>query len=80
MQIAKVSGKYQIVIPKIVREALGLRPGDRLLISVEDDKAVLRLQPRSYADHLRGLHKEVWQGINPADYLNEERDSWAQGH
>ena len=75
MQITKVSGKYQIVISKRVREALGLHPGDQLLISVEDDKMVLSLQLRSYADHLRGL-----QRINPADYLNEERDSWAQRH
>ncbi len=76
MQTAKVSGKYQIVIPKRVREALGLRPGDKLLISVEDDRAVLRLRPESYSEHLRGLHKELWQGIDSADYLNEERDSW----
>jgi len=76
VQTAKVSGKYQIVIPKGVREALGLRPGDRLLISVDDDKAVLRRRPRSYAEHLRGLHKELWQGIDSAGYLNGERDSW----
>ena len=27
-QMVKVSSRYQIVIPKRVREALGLRPGD----------------------------------------------------
>jgi len=78
MQTAKVSEKYQIVVPKQVREELGLQPGDRLLISVEGNRAVLRLQPRSYADHMRGLHKEIWQGTEPTDYLREERNSWAE--
>ena len=78
MQTAKVSEKYQIVVPKQVREELGLQPGDRLLISVEGNRAVLRLQPRNYADHMRGLHKEIWQGIEPTDYLREERNSWAE--
>jgi tripartite-type tricarboxylate transporter receptor subunit TctC len=25
---------------------------------------------------MRGLGKELWQGIDPEDYLNTERDSW----
>jgi AbrB family looped-hinge helix DNA binding protein len=76
MQTAKVSSKYQIVIPKKIREALGFHPGDQLLISVEDDKAVMRLRPKSYAEHMRGLHKEVWQGIDAKEYVREERESW----
>jgi AbrB family looped-hinge helix DNA binding protein len=78
MQMAKVSSKYQIVIPKRVREALGLRPGDRLLIVAEGDKAVMHLRPKSYAEHMRGLHKEVWQGIDATEYVREERKSWEQ--
>ena len=78
MQMAKVSSKYQIVIPKSVREALELRPGDRLLIVTEGDKAVMRLRPRSYSEHMRGLHKEVWQGIDATEYVREERKSWEQ--
>lgn len=75
-QTAKVSSKYQIVIPKRVREELGLRPGDRLLIAVEDGKVVMRLRPRSYAQHLRGLHKEVWEGVEASEYVRKERESW----
>lgn len=78
MQTAKVSSKHQIVIPKKIRETLGLRPGDQLLIVVEDDKAVMRLRPKSYAEHMRGLHKEVWQGIDANEYVREERESWEQ--
>jgi len=78
MQMAKVSSKYQIVIPKNVREELGLRPGDQLLIVADGNKAVMRLRPRSYAEYMRGLHKEIWQGIDATEYVREERQSWEQ--
>ena len=26
---------------------------------------------------LRGLGKEIWQGIDAQEYVNQERDSWA---
>jgi prevent-host-death family protein len=26
--------------------------------------------------HLAGLHREVWEGINAAAYLREEREAW----
>lgn len=71
-----VSSKYQVVIPKAVRRALGLRPGDQLLVRLEDGRVVMRLRPRSYAQHLRGLHKEIWQGVDATEYVNQERESW----
>ncbi len=76
LDTAKVSGRYQIVIPKRIRERLGLQPGDYLLLSVEEDKVVMRLRPRSYTEHLRGLHKEVWQDVEAEDYVRGERATW----
>ena len=32
MEAVKISPKYQVVIPKRIRESLGLRPGQRLQI------------------------------------------------
>jgi AbrB family looped-hinge helix DNA binding protein len=75
-QTAKVSSKYQIVIPKRVRQELGLQPGDRFLITLEDGKVVMRLRPRSYAQHLRGLHKEVWEELDATEYVQKEREAW----
>jgi AbrB family looped-hinge helix DNA binding protein len=52
----KLSSKHQIVVPKAARDALGLRPGDRLLISVRDDNvAEIRRRPDDPARELEGL-------------------------
>lgn len=52
----KLSSKHQIVVPKEARDALGLKPGDRLLISVRDDGVVeMRRRPDDPAGELEGL-------------------------
>lgn len=42
---ATVSSKGQITLPKSVREALGLKQGDRVFFRVHKDKAVLSKVP-----------------------------------
>lgn len=49
MPISTVSRKGQVTIPKEIRKALGLRPGDRLDLSVNAD-LTLRLRPLSGSD------------------------------
>ena len=46
MTYVRVSSKYQIVIPKDIRGALGLEAGDRLYVGREGDKIVLRALPK----------------------------------
>lgn len=72
----KLSGKYQIVIPREVRQRLGLAAGDGLLVEVQGNTIVLVPRPRSYAKRLRGLHKEVWANVEAAAYVREERKGW----
>jgi hypothetical protein len=33
-------------------------------------------QPRCSVMELQGLGKEIWQGIDAQEYVNQERDSW----
>jgi len=58
--VAKISTKHQVVIPKVVREALNLRAHDRVLFLVDGDRVILQPQPPSFAEALRGLHQELW--------------------
>ena len=70
----QVSTKYQVVIPKLVREALGIHPHDSLLFVISGDTVIVRPQPASLTTALRGLHAELWP--DPAAWLEEERSAW----
>ena len=51
----KLSSKHQIVVPKEARDALGLRPGDRLLVTVSGETIQMRREPRDLVGELEGL-------------------------
>jgi AbrB family looped-hinge helix DNA binding protein len=72
----KVSGKNQISLPSEVRKRLGIKSGDHLLLEVRDGHAILLREPEDYAAHMRGLHADVWQGIDPDEYVRREREAW----
>lgn len=56
----KMSSKNQIVVPKEAREALGLQPGDRLLVSVRPDgRLEMEREPRDLAARLEGALQET---------------------
>jgi AbrB family looped-hinge helix DNA binding protein len=69
---ATLSSKHQIVIPREARKALGLKAGDKLLVTVLDNRVIVLRKPKSFAAALRGLGR----GLYPADYLEKERASW----
>ena len=72
----KLSTKHQIVIPGEVRKQLGLSAGDRLLVEVHGKTIVLVPWPKDYARYARGLHKEVWEGVDAVAYVRNERKGW----
>ena len=71
---ARISAKYQVVIPKAVREALRIRPQDNLIFLVDGDSVIIRPQPTSFTDMLEGLHSHLW--ADPETWLEKERASW----
>jgi len=42
---AKVTTKGQVTVPKVVRDALGIKEGDEILFRVEGNRAVLARTP-----------------------------------
>lgn len=76
----KVSPQGQITIPKAWRKALKIKPGAKMIAHLTDwikSKALtLRPEPKSWADYMSGLGKDLWQGVDVDEYVKKERDSW----
>ena len=75
----RLSSKNQIVIPKMVRKKLGIGPGDQLIVDLGEKGIFLRVKPKNYTAHLKGLHREVWEGADTNKYVIRERESWEKG-
>ena len=72
----KVSSRCQIALPSQARKMLGIRPGDRLLVDIQDGVLILIPEPGDYVAALGGLDKGIWAGVDTAGYLREERGGW----
>lgn len=73
MTEATISSKNQIVVPKEVRKALGVKAGDKLLVEVRGGTVVMMRKPK---DHLKALKGIVPPGFYGDDYVRKERESW----
>jgi len=74
----KVSSKNQIAVPAEARTRLGIGPGDILLVDVRDDSLIIMKEPEDFVEHMQGLHKEIWDGLDAQEYVDTERDAWKQ--
>jgi AbrB family looped-hinge helix DNA binding protein len=72
----KVSKRYQIAVPAIARQLLNIQRGDRLLVDVQDGILLLLPEPENYTEALSGLHKEIWEGTDTQEYIDQERNEW----
>jgi len=76
----KVSGKNQVVVPKGIRRALGLKKGDELIWRLKEVDgevtAELMPQPKNWAKYMLGLGRETWKGVDAGKYINGLRNEW----
>ena len=72
MEQVTLSTKNQIVIPREAREALHVKPGDKLLVVVRGETVIVLQKPKNHHDAIRGLAS----GVYSDDYLQKERQSW----
>jgi bifunctional DNA-binding transcriptional regulator/antitoxin component of YhaV-PrlF toxin-antitoxin module len=78
-----LSGKNEIMLPVEIVQALGLRPGDKLVAELVEDRIVLLPRPESWTDYFKGSMKGVYGPTKEEvdRYIAEvrygrERDEW----
>ena len=76
MLTVRTLGKGQVVIPKLVRERLGIAIGSRLLLRVEGGKIVLKPLPDDPIQALHGILKG--SGPSTKDLLKWRREERAR--
>jgi len=76
-KLVKLGNKGQIVIPKMIRDSMGIEVGDLLLMTAEGDRICI-MPPEKYAKITRGLLKDVWDDTpeKVEAYIEKERNSW----
>ena len=67
---AKVSRKWQVVIPKEIRERLVLKPGDRISFEVSGSKTTIRKEVDSPFDRYFGF---LGKGVTTDEIVKEMR-------
>ena len=68
--------KYQITIPKSIREKLGIKVGDRLLIKLEDNKIVIEpIRPNEALEKLLTIADRILGGPKKIDAVRLVEES-----
>ena len=62
-----IDQKGQVVVPKSIRDALGIGPGDEVVVSLSDGGALI--QPVNATTSLRG----IFAGSNMLELLEHDR-------
>jgi AbrB family looped-hinge helix DNA binding protein len=80
--MAKVDSKGRVVLPKEVRERLGITPGTEVEIREEDGKAVVELEddPSQIIERMERLVEEASSERGETTPLDETVDPIAESH
>jgi antitoxin PrlF len=66
-QIATITSKGQMTIPRTAREAIQLEAGDRVVVEVEGDRLIVRRLVEVPDAHLVGLEASLEEWQSPED-------------
>jgi len=77
-KVVRLGRRGQMVLPKEIREALGLGEGDSFVIVLQQEGQALIATPESYATLTRGLLRGTWGKSREAveRFIQEEREAW----
>jgi AbrB family looped-hinge helix DNA binding protein len=72
MALVKTHGKGQIVMPKEIRDKLGIKPGSILSVKLVEDHIEIRPLPDDPIESLTGIFKE-YHGSMAKELLDERK-------
>ena len=71
MAVVKTYAKGQIIIPKEIRDSLGIKPGTKLSVKLVENHVEIRALPDDPIEYLTGIFKDHPKSM--ADELLKER-------
>jgi len=74
MPVVTISSKGQLVIPKEIREALGIKPKQKLLLKLAEGHAEIEPLPQDPIEHLCGIFKDHPVSLTAALLEDREED------
>jgi len=75
MSAVTVGARYQIVIPVKERNRIGLRPGQKVEVSVEGDRLIIEPLGSVKA---KGILKDAGAKADATDYIKKLRREWEE--
>jgi AbrB family looped-hinge helix DNA binding protein len=77
--VTKVSTKGQVVIPKEIREKLGILPGEKMILITRDEEIILKKAKRLSIEEIsERIEKVVEKEKVDIDKLIDEAIKWAR--
>ncbi len=67
MELARITSKGQMTIPRKIRLAAQLKEGDVVSFAVENDRVVFRKLPTTQDPYLSGLHETMTEWMTAED-------------
>mgnify|MGYP000929339249 CR=1 FL=1 len=76
--ISKIEENSITKVPDEIIKKAGLKTGDQIIWYYDENKKqiIVISKPLSYAKELRGLGNDIWDNIDPIEYIREERVGW----
>lgn len=75
-----LSSQGQVVIPIKVRKILDVKPGEKLILTLDESGVLpianIHTKPKSWVKLVSGLGKGVWG--KGEEYVRKERDQWEE--
>ena len=75
MEEVTVSSKGQIVVPKVFRDGLGIKEGQKVVVEEVDGAIIIIPVPKDPIKALKGLAKGVFRKSS-TELIRELRDEW----